>query len=149
MKFAKRTLLSLTPDRSRDLYVWDDELPGFGLRIKPTGVRSFMIQYRNSRGISRRVTVGRFGVLTLEKGRGLARRMLADVISGGDPVAKRSEERRAMSVRQLCQAYLEALRRGWSWVSAASRRRHQPFTLIAGASRVTSCRFLVHDESLI
>jgi hypothetical protein len=42
MKFTKRAIISLQPDPSRDLYVWDDELPGFGLRIKPTGVRSFM-----------------------------------------------------------------------------------------------------------
>jgi len=53
----------MRPDPSCDLYAWDDAVPGFGLRIKPTGVRSFMVQYRNASGISRRLTVGRFGVL--------------------------------------------------------------------------------------
>jgi integrase len=37
---------------------------------------------------------------------------LADVIKGGDPSAQRSEERRAMTVRQLCSAYLEAAEKG-------------------------------------
>ena len=53
MKFTKRAILDLQPDPSRDVYVWDDELPGFGLRVKPTGVQSFMVQYRNCGGISR------------------------------------------------------------------------------------------------
>src|SRR5262245_23143555 len=108
MKLTKRTVLSMSPDPWHDRYVWDSELPGFGLRIKPTGVRSFMVQYRNAGGVSRRITLGRFGVLTVDEARVLGRRVLADVIKGGDPAAKRSEERRAMSVRQLCQAYLEA-----------------------------------------
>ena len=58
MKFTKRAILDLQPDPSRDVYVWDDELPGFGLRVKPTGVQSFMVQYRNCCGISRRVGIG-------------------------------------------------------------------------------------------
>jgi integrase len=85
---------------------------GFGLRIKTTGVRSFMVQYRNSSGISRRVTLGRVGVLTVDQARALAKRALADVIKGGDPASKRSEDRHSMTVRQICRAYLDAADRG-------------------------------------
>ena len=112
MKLTKRAILGMTPDPSRDLYAWDDDLPGFGLRIKPTGIRSFMVQYRNSGGISRRISVGRFGVLTVEEARKRGKIILADVVKGGDPAAKRSEDRRAMSVQQLCQTYLEAAEKG-------------------------------------
>jgi integrase len=112
MKLTKRVVLTILPDPLRDRYVWDDEVGGFGLRIKPTGVRSFMVQYRNSSGISRRVTLGRLGVLTIDQARTLAKRTLADVISGGDPASKRSEDRHAMTVRQLCQAYLDATEKG-------------------------------------
>jgi len=69
MKLTKRVVLTIPPDPSRDRCVWDDEVRGFGLRIKPTGVRSFMVQYRNSSGISRRVTLGRVGVLTVDQSR--------------------------------------------------------------------------------
>ena len=71
-----------------------------------------MVQYRNATGISRRLTVGRFGVLTVDEGRKLAKRVLAEVIKSGDPAAQRSEDRRAMSVRQLCHAYLDAAAKG-------------------------------------
>jgi integrase len=110
MKLTRRTVLG--SHSSRDLYFWDDEIPGFGLRVKPTGVRSFMVQYRNSAGISRRITLGRFGVLTSDQARNQARRVLADVIKGGDPASKRSEERRAITVRQLCHLYLDTAEKG-------------------------------------
>lgn len=112
MKLTKRAIINMPPDPSRDHCAWDDKVPGFGLRIKPSGVRSFMVQYRNSSGISRRLTVGRFGVLTVEEARKLGQRILADALKGGDPATQRSEERRAMTVRQLCQAYLDAAEKG-------------------------------------
>lgn len=112
MKLNNRNSLSLQPDPSGDVYTWDDELPGFGLRIKPSGVRSFMVQYRNSSRISRRITIGRFGVVTTEEARTLAKHVLADVIKGGDPAAKRLENRRAINVRQLCDAYLASAEKG-------------------------------------
>lgn len=112
MKLTKRAVIGMPPDLSRDRFAWDDEVSGFGLRIKPTGVRSFMVQYRNSSGISRRITIGRFGVLTVDEARALAKRTLADVIRGNDPATQRSEDRRAMTVRQLCQTYLDAAKKG-------------------------------------
>jgi integrase len=112
MKLTKRTIDEIAPLSDRDLYVWDDEVAGFGLRIKPTGVRSFMVQYRNRNGVSRRITVGKFGVLTADEARRLAKARLAEAAKGDDPAEKRSEDRKAMTVRQLCRAYLEATGKG-------------------------------------
>jgi hypothetical protein len=112
MKLTKRSIAAVVPDPEHDIYVWDDDVRGFGLRVKPSGVRSFIVQYRNASGISRRITVGKLGVLTPEEARKAAKQLLADVAHGRDPAAKRSEDRKAMTVRQLCRAYLDAAGKG-------------------------------------
>ena len=135
MKLTKRTVTAIKPDPLRDTYAWDDEVRGFGLRVKPSGIRSFIVQYRNTSGISRRITLGKFGVLTIEQGRKLAKRALADVINGGDPAANRSEERKAMTVRQLCRVYLDAAEKGL----ILGKRGHpkKPSTLYVDRGRIT------------
>src|SRR5712671_6187692 len=48
----------------QDVVVWDNTLPGFGVRVKPSGVRSYIIQYRNrNTSASRRLTIGQHGPL--------------------------------------------------------------------------------------
>ena len=107
MKLTLRSINEIKPDPSKDIYVWDDELAGFGLRIKPSGVYSFMLQYRNQNGISRRITLGKLGVLTPDEARKLAKKNLAEVVSGGDPANKRSLARQEITVSELCDMYIK------------------------------------------
>ena len=49
-KIMKRTVDALQPEPDRDVFKWDTELRGFGVRVKPSGVKSYLVQYRNSEG---------------------------------------------------------------------------------------------------
>lgn len=112
MKLTIRNINAIPTDPKRDIYAWDDELPGFGVRIKPSGVRSFMVQYRNASGVSRRLTLCKLGIKTPEEARKLAKEKLALVASGDDPAEVRSEQRKAMTVAELCISYLNAAEKG-------------------------------------
>ena len=106
MKLTKRAVDGLRAPADKDAVCWDDDLRGFGLRLKPSGVRSYLIQYRVN-GRSRRFTIGKHGELTPEQARDMARKHLGHVREGGDPAAEREFARQAETVAELCDRYLK------------------------------------------
>jgi hypothetical protein len=50
----------------REHFVWDRELRGFDVQVLPSGLKSFVIQYRTPEQTSRRVVIGCFGLMTDE-----------------------------------------------------------------------------------
>src|SRR3954464_12819417 len=107
LKLTKTVVESLEPS-TQEQVVWDEALPGFGLRIKSTGVRSYIVQYRNRHsGASKRMTIGQHGpLLTFEQAKRQARALLADAARGQDPVEDRRYARRAPTVADLAADYL-------------------------------------------
>lgn len=112
VKLTKRLIDATPAQRGRDIFLWDDALPGFGLRVKPSGAKSFVVQYRNRHGRSRRLTVGRYGVLTPDGARDDARQLLAAAARGADPAEERGADRAAWTVKQLCDDYFGEVRAG-------------------------------------
>ena len=104
-KITKRLIDAIEPSAER-IIVWDSEIKGFGMIALPSGLRSFFVQYRNESGRKRRLTLGRFGVMTAEGARKAARDALATVGRGVDPVEDRQALRAAPSVSQLLDRYL-------------------------------------------
>jgi integrase len=104
-----KTVVERIKATDQDVVVWDDTLPGFGVRVKPSGVRSYIAQYRNRKtGASKRLTIGQHGpLLTFDRAKKQARAILADAMRGEDPVEVRKATRRAPSVTDLAADYLE------------------------------------------
>jgi integrase len=104
-----KTVVERIKSADQDVVVWDNTLPGFGVRVKPSGVRSYIIQYRNrNTSASRRLTIGQHGpLLTFDQAKKQARAMLADAMRGEDPVEIRKTARRAPSIADLAADYLE------------------------------------------
>jgi integrase len=97
------------PAQGAEVVVWDTALAGFGVRVKPTGVRSYIIQYRDrTTGTSKRMTVGQHGaLLTFDQAKKRARGILADALRGQDPVGERRAGRKAPNMADLASDYLE------------------------------------------
>jgi integrase len=109
-KLTKRFVDTLDAKPS-DYFAWDDELPGFGVRVWVSGRKTYVAQYRKS-GRSRRVKIGAHGALTVEEARKEARGILGDVARGEDPAEDRATRRKSITVKELCDNYLAAAERG-------------------------------------
>jgi integrase len=104
-RFTETALARLAPAERR-YTVFDPTLPAFGLRVEPTGVRTFQLSYRVG-GRLRMATLGRLGVVTLDQARRRARIMLGLVNDGQDPLMARDAARRAVSVRTAAERWLK------------------------------------------
>jgi len=107
IQITKRSVDAVLPPPSGELKVWDAELRGFGLRVRAGGTKSYIVQYRNAEGRTRRLTVGVCGRLTPDDARSKARQMLAAVDRGEDPVEDAQENRRAPTVAEFAVQYME------------------------------------------
>jgi integrase len=111
VKITKKAVDAAAPDPDspdHDVFIWDDELRGFGLRVWPSGLKTYVVQYRTGgRGSqARRRVIGRHGVLTPDQARDRARRLLTQVADGNDPAAIRDQGREAINVAELADLYL-------------------------------------------
>ena len=111
-RLKKRLIDSTRPDPKKEIRLWDDDPRGLGIRIKPSGAKSFFVQYRSPEDFKkRRITLGQYGTLTLEQARINARKELGRVADKVDPVlekrwAQRQARATSLTVAQLCDEYV-------------------------------------------
>ena len=109
-KLNKRIVDAAQPI-DKDYVVWDDDLPGFGLRVFASGKRSSIIQYR-ALGRSRRYTIGSHGIWTPDLARQEAKVQLGKIAQGDNPAEEKLIDRQAVTVKDLCKMYLADLDAG-------------------------------------
>ncbi|KQZ17748.1 site-specific integrase [Caulobacter sp. Root1472] len=106
IKIGERTVAALLAT-GRDYKVFDENLPGFHVRVQPSGTKTYAVFYRNHSGKQRTITLGRTETVKAEKARRMALQRLAEVSGGNDPSLERQLQRRATTVSTLFDHYLE------------------------------------------
>ena len=131
-KLNKRIVDAAHPT-DKDYVVWDDDLPGFGLRVFASGKRSYIIQYR-ALGRSRRFTIGPHGVWTPEMARQEAKVQLGRIAQGDNPAEERLIDRQAVTIKDLCKMYLTDLDAGL--VLGKGGKPKAPGTVVSDVGRI-------------
>ena len=100
-------IVEALPVTDRETVVWDRELPGFGVRVHPSGSKVYMV-HKRADGKSRRVTIGRHGVWTLDAARREAGGILASLRNGETPARPGAENGAAGSptIDELAERYM-------------------------------------------
>ena len=126
VRLTKRVVDEAEPTRDadgklREAKLWDNDVRGFFLRVRPSGAKVYGLSYGTGRrGVKRRVTIGEHGAswtpnpvtgqartLTPELARQEAERLRGEVSAGGDPGARRVSERALPTLAEFAESYLE------------------------------------------
>lgn len=105
MSKISKSVVDKAKPQSSDYFIWDENVPGFGVRIYPSGVKSYTFQYRKGKR-TRRIVLGKHGVMTAHKARAKAVAYWNDTNDGGDPSADRHKLSNEISISELCDLYL-------------------------------------------
>jgi len=106
MKLTKKFIDTQVFNGKGQHVLWDDEVPGFGVRLYPTGKKAFVLSYRDNNRKSI-MTIGSYSVLTLDQARKDARAKLVGLNNGVNPLQERQKERQGKLVKDLCKKYID------------------------------------------
>ena len=119
---------SLKPKDGRERFVWDKQERGLGVRVRSSGAKTWVFQYR-VKGRPMRLTLGNADAIHPATARKLAIKHRAEVAEGNDPAADKAGDRNAKSIADLCDDYMR-------WLKARKQRPVKPSTLINKKSRI-------------
>ncbi len=102
-----KTVVETAAAAGKDYELRDTLVPGFVCKVTTKGKKIFALQYRTNAGERRKPTIGRFGELTVDQAREIARDWLADIRKGHDPSAEKAAARRALTVKELCKQFID------------------------------------------
>lgn len=113
-KLTKTVIDAIQPPATGDTWVWDTELEGFGVRVQPSGRKTYVLRYRtrDAKRTQRKITVCRCSDAPPDKARGLARDLMLQVAVGEDPAADRKPTAKdaALTIENMFKARVAAMR---------------------------------------
>jgi integrase len=107
-----KTLVEAIEPENKDVLLWDSEIKGFAVKVTPKGKRSYILKYRvggGRTGKTRKPTIGIHGIdgMTTDKARKIAGEWKAIVNTGGDPSGERQAYRKAPTLSDLKERFIE------------------------------------------
>lgn len=148
---TKRTVEAARPGKG-DLFIWDSKVPGFGLKVTPTGGKVYVFQYRMANPgaakamPTRRMNIGRHGAWTPDQARTRAEELAAMVKLGTDPqqevkdrIAAKAEAQRQAEARARLEGDLVFEKVAARWLEHyESEKGRRPRTLEQARHVVTA-----------
>jgi integrase len=104
-KLTQKDVKTLEAPETGNRICYDSEISGFGVRVTAAGKRAFVLNYRNHFGRERRITIGQHPAWNLAGARTEAKTLLQGIDRGHDPLDRRTENRTALTVAELCDRY--------------------------------------------
>ena len=136
LKLTKRTIDASAPGATRRV-IWDSDLRGYGLRVEPSGTKTFIVRFRpkgvGRSGPKRFMTIGRYGPMTPDEARSAARAVLGRVALGQDPAEASRAAALAPTLAQLGERFVEEHIVAKKKASTAAQYRHYLRKLIIPA----------------
>ncbi len=107
MRLTKRTV-EKQKSTDKAIYLWDGDLSGFGVKVLPSGRKSYLVQYRigGRTGRTRRVSLGIHGNITTEQARVEAKKLLGQVAIGVDPLAEKDARKNLLIFKDVFQIFM-------------------------------------------
>lgn len=105
IKISKRTVEALEV-RERDVDHFDDDLKGFGVRVRPSGRKTYFVMMRH-KCVMRRFTIGSHGAVTAEAATLKAKQIISDLAIDKNPTAEQEAVRNSVTVRSLGERFID------------------------------------------
>jgi integrase len=105
IKISKRNVEALEV-QDRDVDHFDEDLKGFGVRVRPSGRKTYFVMMRH-KCVMRRFTIGSHGAVTAEAARLKAKQIISDLAIDKNPTAEQDAVRNSVTVRSLGERFID------------------------------------------
>lgn len=109
MSKLTKTVVEGTSPGTKPIFIWDSQLPGFGVKILPSGTRRYLVKYRTKGGgrsaQQRWYMIGTHGAITVDQARDVAKQVLSAVSENKDPQAMKLSFREAPKMVALWERF--------------------------------------------